>query len=76
MDFYRNRLIACFRVRDPNNIPAGTYASPVRFKAKPDWDYQRALEEMINTGVKHLPVIDEDGSFIGIISSTDLINNY
>jgi CBS domain-containing protein len=69
-------LLALDSGEDPNNLPVGAFASPVKYKAKPDWEVKWALDEMINAGVKHLPVVDEDGKVIGMISSTDIINNY
>lgn len=69
-------LIALESGDDPDSVPVAAYASPVTHKARPDWEYRKALQEMINYGVKHLPVVDGDGDVIGMISSTDMVNNY
>lgn len=67
-------LIALDDGEDPNNISVGYYASPVKFTAKPDWDYKKALDVMVKNGIKHLPVLDGDGEVVGIISSKDIID--
>ncbi len=69
-------LIAVDSGNDPNNIPVGSYASPVTHTARPDWTIEKARDEMINSGVKHLPVMDRNGNIVGMISSTDILNQY
>jgi len=69
-------LLALDSGEDPENISIGDYASPVKYKARSDWDYRRALDEMINAGVKHLPVVDDSGNVVGVISSTDMIDDF
>ena len=66
-------LIALDDGEDPNNISVGYYASPLKFTARPDWDYKKALDVMVRNGVKHLPVMDNDGNVLGIVSSKDII---
>jgi len=61
---------------DPDNIFVGSYASPVTHFARPDWTIEKAREEMVNSGVKHLPVMDKNGNIVGIISSNDILNQY
>lgn len=69
-------LLALDSGEDPESILIGAYASPVKYKARLDWDYRRALDEMINAGVKHLPVVDDGGNVVGMISSTDMIGYF
>ncbi|WKZ46434.1 MAG: CBS domain-containing protein [Anaerolineales bacterium] len=69
-------LLAVDSGNDPNNIPVGSYASPVTHTARPDWTIEKAREEMVNAGVKHLPVMDKNGNIVGMISSTDILNQY
>jgi len=35
-------------------------------------DLGQAAAMMTNFGIKHLPVVDEDGDYVGMISTTDL----
>lgn len=69
-------LLALDSGDDPNSIPVGAYASPITHTAHSEWETRKALEEMINNGVKHLPVKDGNGNVVGMISSTDIINSY
>ena len=69
-------LLAIDSGDDPDNILVGSYASPVTHTARPDWTIEKAMEEMINAGVKHLPVMDKNGNIIGMVSSTDILNQY
>lgn len=67
-------LMALESGEDTNTIMVGEYSSPVRYTAQPDWTIEKAREEMINGGFKELPVMDRDGNFVGLISSTDTLN--
>lgn len=69
-------LMAINSGSDLNDIPIAEYASPVSVIARPEWVIERALEEMINRGVKHLPVMDGNGNIVGMVSSTDIMNQY
>jgi CBS domain-containing protein len=69
-------LIALNSGSSPDDIPVAAFASPVSFTARPEWTYERALQEMINRGVKHLPVMDGNGYIVGMVSSTDILRNY
>ncbi|MBI1794693.1 MAG: CBS domain-containing protein [Chloroflexi bacterium] len=69
-------LIALDSGNDPNVILVGTYASPITHTARSDWTIEKAREEMINAGVKHLPVMDGSGSIVGMVSITDVLNQY
>lgn len=69
-------LLALESGEDPDTIPVAYYASPVVSTAQPDWTLEKAMEEMVNNGVKHLPVRDRNGDIIGIISDTDIADQY
>jgi len=69
-------MLAVDSGNDPNNIPVGAYASPVTHTARPDWTIDKAREEMVNSGVKHLPVMYKNGNIVGMISSTDILKLY
>lgn len=40
--------------------------------AKEDWPAAKALETMIAHGFRHLPIVDDDGRLIGIVSIKDI----
>jgi len=69
-------LIALNSGNNPEDVPVAAFASPVSFTARPEWTYERALQEMINRGVKHLPVMDGNGNIVGMLSSTDILRQY
>lgn len=60
---------------DSHSIPIAEHASPISFVARPEWTCERALAEMVNRGVKHLPVVDGRGEVVGMISSADVRHN-
>ncbi|RMF42125.1 MAG: CBS domain-containing protein [Anaerolineae bacterium] len=45
--------------------------APVK-TASPDWSLRRCSQEMQKYDIHHLPVMDEHGVLVGIISATDL----
>jgi len=69
-------LLALDSGSDPNVIHVGEYASPVSVTADVNWTVDKAREQMVMHGVKHLPVVDDARNVIGIISSTDIIRQY
>ena len=60
---------------DVHSVPIAEHASPISFVARPEWTCERALSEMVNRGVKHLPVVDGSGEVVGMISSADVRRN-
>lgn len=68
-------LLAIESGNDLESISVGEYASPVTRTARPEWTLEKAIEEMVNHGIKHLPVRDE-GEIVGVISSTDVRNQF
>ena len=41
---------------------------------RPDTPIRRAITRLLDAGVKRLPVVDEDGKLVGIVSRTDLMS--
>ncbi|HEX6209019.1 MAG TPA: CBS domain-containing protein [Actinomycetota bacterium] len=41
---------------------------------RPDTPIRRAITRLLDAGVKRLPVMDEDGKLVGIVSRTDLMS--
>lgn len=49
-------------------------SSPV-LTVRPDTDAAQAARILVDRGIKHLPVIGEDGSLVGILSRKDLLRH-
>lgn len=56
------------RIRDI--IASGTVV------AHPDMDLEDAARILFRMGVKELPVVDDDGTLVGVISTTDIIRSH
>lgn len=67
-------LIALASGEDLNNISVSDYASRVIYVAHPEWTREEALNEMVRIGIKHLPVFEENGKIVGMISCQDILN--
>lgn len=52
------------RVRDIMTVPVTT--------SRPEWTLKMCSVEMQAKGIHHMPVIDDTGEMVGIISATDL----
>ncbi len=59
------REIASVKVSDLMSRPAVT--------ARPEWTLQRASEEMVRRRINRLPVVDEEGRLVGIVTRVDLV---
>jgi len=44
------------------------------FTLRPDEDLWKALDMMVELGVRHVPVVDAEGKVMGIVSMRDLLN--
>jgi len=73
---YSDFLLALDSGRDPKTIPVAEYASSVIHTVQADWTLEKARIEMVNNGVEHLPVKDGSGNIIGMVSITDILNQY
>ena len=58
--------------KDPSEVTvADEMTAPVE-RITTEEDLAQAAEMMTNFGFKHLPVVDTDGDFVGMISMTDI----
>jgi CBS domain-containing protein len=60
----KDRIPAELRVRDIMTAPVIT--------ADPDWTLRECSIQMQKHGIHHMPVEDQDGTLVGIISATDI----
>jgi CBS domain-containing protein len=57
---------------DPNNTMVGDFMTPSPVTVNPDTNVEDAADMMADVQVRRLPVVDDDGSLIGIVSLGDL----
>lgn len=60
------------RNRDPRSVKAREIMTAPIVTARPDWTIQECSIKMQALRVHHLPVADEAGELIGMISDTDI----
>jgi CBS domain-containing protein len=66
----RDKIVAAGR--DPaKTTVAEIMTSPVQ-TASPNWTLQECAHQMHELDIHHMPVADGDGTFIGMISATDI----
>lgn len=58
--------------RDPRNLKSKEVMSSPVATAQPDWTIKRASQRMSELKVHHLPVADDIGRLIGMVSATDI----
>jgi len=58
--------------RDPSEVTVESIMTSPVTCAKPDWTLREAAVKMQELGVHHLPVEDDRGSLVGMISATDI----
>ena len=66
----RDKIIA--QDRNPANTRAGEIMSAPIFAANQDWTLKECSIEMQKHQIHHMPVADENGNLIGLISVTDI----
>ena len=66
----RDKIIA--QDRSPANTRAGEIMTAPLVSANPDWTLKECSIEMQKYQIHHMPVVDEQGSLIGLISATDI----
>ncbi len=66
----RDKIIA--KDQNPAHISIGEIMSPTIIFANPDWTLKECSLHMQKNNIHHMPVIDDVGNLIGIISVTDL----
>ncbi|MCE4621125.1 MAG: CBS domain-containing protein [Desulfurococcales archaeon] len=57
---------------DPSKVKLREVMTANPIAAKPDWTAAEALEVMAYYGFRHLPVVDDDGRVVGIVSIKDV----
>lgn len=57
---------------DADGVPVSTYATERAVFASPAWSLERAADEMVKGGFRHLIVID-GGDVAGILSMRDIV---
>jgi signal-transduction protein with cAMP-binding, CBS, and nucleotidyltransferase domain len=66
----RDKIIA--QDRDPADTRAAEIMSAPLVSANPDWTLKECSIEMHKHQIHHMPVADEYGNLIGLISATDI----
>lgn len=66
----RDKIIA--QDRNPAETRVKEILSAPLATADPEWDLKKCSIEMQKRGIHHMPVADESGALIGIISATDI----
>jgi CBS domain-containing protein len=58
--------------QDPDREQVADHLSPHLTFASPDWSLERAADEMVRGGFRHLVVVD-DGETVGVLSMRDIV---
>lgn len=66
----RDKIVA--NDRNPAETPVREVMSRPLILAKPDWTLKECSQTMQKHNIHHLPVADEHGTLVGIISATDI----
>jgi CBS domain-containing protein len=66
----RDKIVAADR--NPAETPVREVMSGPLILAKPEWTLQECSQTMQEHNIHHLPVADEHGALVGIISATDI----
>ena len=57
---------------DPDKALVADHMSDSVISAPPDWSLERAAEEMVRLGIRHLVVVD-NGELVGVLSMRDIV---
>ncbi len=68
----RDVLNALGEGRDPDDTKVADHMSESVISAAPDWSLERAADEMVKLGIRHLVVV-ERGELIGVLSMRDIV---
>src|SRR5215210_6642040 len=68
----RDLLHSVAQGQDPNKEQVCDHLSPEITFASPDWSLERAAEEMVRGGFRHLVVVD-GGEIAGVLSMRDIV---
>lgn len=58
--------------RDPRQVRVREVMTQPIVTASPDWSLKECATRMTALNVRHLPVTDDDGRLVGMISNTDI----
>ena len=65
----------CAKGLDPSRVPLGDVMTRHPLVARENWTAAKALEVMAYYGFRHLPVVDEHGKLVGIVSIKDVVKS-
>ena len=68
----RDVLNAIGSGEDPDKALVADHMSESVISAPPDWSLERAAEEMVKLGIRHLVVVD-GGELVGVLSMRDIV---
>ena len=68
----RDILLSIGRGEDPDTEVVAEHMSDSTISAPPDWSLERAAEEMVRLGIRHLVVV-ERGELVGVLSMRDIV---
>ncbi len=68
----RDILDAIGKGMDPDKCHVSDHMSDSVISAGPDWSLERAAEEMVKVGIRHLVVVDR-GELVGVLSMRDIV---
>jgi CBS domain-containing protein len=68
----RDVLNAVGAGEDPDKALVADHMSESVISAPPDWSLERAAEEMVKLGIRHLVVVD-GGELVGVLSMRDIV---
>jgi CBS domain-containing protein len=68
----RDILNALGEGKDPDSAKVAEHMSDSVISAPPDWSLERAAEEMVKLGIRHLVVVDR-GELVGVLSMRDIV---
>jgi CBS domain-containing protein len=60
--------------RDPTATMVGEIMTTPVHTASPRWTLQQCAEQMHDLKIHHMPVVDDDGAAMGMISATDIFS--
>lgn len=68
----RDVLNAIGKGKDPDKTKVADHMSSSVISAPPDWSLERAAQEMVKIGIRHLVVVDR-GELVGVLSMRDIV---
>jgi acetoin utilization protein AcuB len=71
-DLLGRHVARTFADRAPKDFRAADVMTPRIFSASPDDLLVDAADLMASSGIRHLPVVNDEGSVVGIVSERDL----